>query len=227
MGLALTCVPLTLADTTPGDVLIFLGAALLVGGPIAVWVLFLFRKMDQASITGTQMTRNAEALLRAFAVRVGAWIEQPRRDVWGTVHPSKVHGRCHEVDFELSVGFIQGSSVIERIVFPLLTLRLPGGGVWPVSPKAAITQALAGIGHSARRVEAGVLAMGGMQHAYSVQLDSPEKRTGGNFIAPLVEVVIDVETLVLMVDVICRAARSVVVAGQVPAGKPNARRVAP
>lgn len=73
-----------------------------------------------------------------------------------------------------------------------------------------ITQALAGIGHSARRVEAGFLTTGKVQNAYAVHLDSPDKRTGGNFVAPLVEVVIDVETLVLMVDVICRAARSVV-----------------
>lgn len=217
MGLALTGVPLTLAETAPKDVLIFLGAALLVGAPVAIWVLFLFWKMGQASIPGAQMAQNGEALLRAFAARVAARLEEPRRDAWGTVHSSKVHGRCHELDFELSVGATQGSSKIERVLLPVLLLRVPAGGVWRQSPKAAITQALAEVGRSVRRVEAGFLTTGRMQNAYAVYLDSPEKRTGGNFVAPLIEVVIDVETLVLMVDVICRAARSVVVAGRVPA----------
>lgn len=197
------------------DVLLFLGTTVLFGAPCVLLVLFLFKKMDQASITGAQMAQNAEQLLGAFAGRVGARRDEPRRDTWGTLHSSKVYCRCHELDVELSCGFIQGSSKIERVLLPWLLLHPPAGRAWRESPKAAITQALAGIGHSARRVEAGFLSTGRVQNAYAVYLDSPEKRTGGNFVSPLVEVVIDVETLVQMVDVICRAARSVVDIGRV------------
>jgi hypothetical protein len=104
----------------------------------------------------------------------------------------------------LTYGAIQGSSKIERVMLPYLIFHPSAGGAWRESPEGAIQRALAAIGHEARRTER-------YEGGFIVYLEPPEKRRSGNFAAPLVEGIVDVDTLVQMVEVSCQAARSALV----------------
>jgi hypothetical protein len=190
-------------ELNPTDVLLFVGGMLFWTLVAGIPVVFISRKMRQSGGVATAMGQNAEVLLAAFAVRVGGFHYPARKDFWGTRYLPGVRYRCHDVDVDLTYSFDQGASKAERVMMPFLRLYPPPGFVWRGSPESAIKQALGEIGRMPRKLGryAGVLA---------VYLEPTEWRRGGNFVAPLVEGIVDVDTLVQMVDISCRAARTAV-----------------
>lgn len=172
---------------------------LLVGVPVAL----IYIKMSASWSMASVVLQRAEATLGAFAARVGGAWYPARFDSWGTRYPPGVRFRCHDMDADLSYAFIQGSGKYERVSLPFLLVAPLPGWVWRAPPAPAMRGALESIGHAARRIEQ-------RGNAYGVYLEPPEKRRGGNFVAPLVEGVVDVETLARMTDAACRGARGCV-----------------
>jgi len=166
----------------------------------AIPLVVLFTKMSASSSTVTGMIQRAETTLAAFNARVGGAWYPARFDTWGTRYLPGVRYRCHDVDADLTYTFIQGSSKTERVSLPYLVVAPLPGCVWRESPARAIREALEAIGYAARRIDRRGLG-------YGVYLEPPEKHRGGNFVAPLVEGIVNVETLVRMTDAACRAAR--------------------
>lgn len=189
------------------DVLLFLAGALFWTLLVAVPGVYLYKKVKASSAMAVPITRSAEATLVAVAQRLGATRDEPRTDRWGTQYLSKVHYPCPGMSAALTYGMIQGSSKIERVMLPYLILQPSAGSAWRESPEGAIQRALAAIGHRARRAER-------YEGGFIVYLEPPEKRRSGNFAAPLVEGIVDVDTLVQMVEVSCQAARSAIVAAR-------------
>jgi hypothetical protein len=186
-----------------GALLTFAAVAVPLALVVALLLGYLMKRQMASAVTAAQMTQNAEMTLHAFAARVGGIREQPPKDGWGSQPFSYVRYRCCGMEAEMSYTFIQGSSKNERVILPLLVIEPPPGVLWCASPALAISQALAARGRDSCRVEP-------HRRGFTLHLKSPHRRSGGNFVAPLIEHLIDVESLVQIAEISCHASRAAV-----------------